>query len=166
MSPRLEPLGDHDLTSFRSSNDELDQWLRRHARIATGHGTRTYILVATDGSVVGYFAIAPHYLAGEGAPSKLARGAPRQISAILLANLALDVSVQGQGLDAALLVEALTTIVAAARRAGGRVVLVDAIDDDAVAFYRHHDFQPLPGHERRLVMKLSTAAKALDLPWP
>jgi hypothetical protein len=41
-------------------------------------------------------------------------------------------------------------------------VLVDAIDDSAREFYEHHDFVPLPGHDRRLVMKLSTAAKALE----
>jgi hypothetical protein len=46
------------------------------------------------------------------------------------------------------------------------VVLVDAIDDDARAFYEHHDFQPIPDQPRRLVMKLSTAAKALGVAWP
>ena len=37
---------------------------------------------------------------------------------------------------------------------------MDAIDADAEAFYRHHDFQSLPGRADRLVMKLSTAARA------
>ena len=93
-------------------------------------------------------------------------GAPRQIPAILLAKLALDGSRQGQGLGSELLVVALQVIVEAARAAGGRLVVVDAIDDAAAAFYRHHDFTPLPGDPRRLVLKLSTAAKALGLTWP
>ena len=118
MSYRVEPLADHDLTSFSCGNDELDEWLYRHARTATGHGTRPYVLVAETGSVVGYFAIAPHYLAREDAPPRLARGAPAKLPAILLAKLALDSSVQGQGLGAELLVHALTTILDAARRAG------------------------------------------------
>ena len=96
----------------------------------------------------------------------LARGAPRQIPAILSAKLALDSTMHGRGLGAGLLVHALDTVLAAARRAGGRVVLVDAIDDEAREFYEHHDFQQLPRQPRRLVMKLSTAAKALGLPWP
>jgi len=54
----------------------------------------------------------------------------------------------------------------AARLAGGKVVVVDAIDAEAAAFYRHHDFEPLPGRPNRLVMKLSTAARALDADWP
>lgn len=166
MTYRLEPLGDHDVAAFSCGKVDLDDWLRHHARTATGQGTRTSLLVDADGTVVGYFAIAPHHLARDDAPLRLGRGAPQQIPAVLLAKLALDASVQGGGLGAELLVRALDTIVAAARLAGGRVVIVDAIDDDAKAFYERHDFGPLPGHPRRLVMKLSTAAKALGLPWP
>ena len=166
MTYRVEPLGDHHLSAFNCGNTELDEWLHRHARPATGQGTRTYVLVDREGLVVGFFALAPHLLVRDDAPPRLARGAPRQIPAILLVKLALDASVQGRGLGGDLLVQALDTILTAARRAGGRVVLVDAIDDEARSFYEHHDFQPLPGRPRRLVMKLSTAAKALGISWP
>lgn len=166
MTYRVEPLGDHDVSAFACGNAELDEWLRRHARTATGQGTRTYGLVDGKGSVVGYFAVAPHLLVRDEAPPRLARVAPQQIPAILLAKLALDSSIQARGLGAELLVHAFDTIVTATRRAGGRVVLVDSIDDDARAFYEHHDFHPLPGHPRRLAMRLSTAAKALGVPWP
>lgn len=118
------------------------------------------------GSVVGYFAVAPHLLVREDAPPRLARGAPELIPAILLAKLALHSSIQGRGIGAELLVDALDTIITAARHAGGRIVVVDAINEDAGAFYEHHGFQPLPGQPQRLVMKLSTAAKALGVPWP
>ena len=49
---------------------------------------------------------------------------------------------------------------------GGKVVVVDAIDDGAVAFYERHDFVATPSDPHRLVRKLSTIAKALELPWP
>jgi GNAT superfamily N-acetyltransferase len=163
---RVEPLGDHDLDGFGCGHDELDTWLITHARTALGQGTRTYLLVDGDGLVRGYYAIAPHLLNREEAPPRVARGAPRQIPAILLAKLAVDRSLHGQGIGADLLVAALTTIIDAARRAGGRVVVVDAIDDNARRFYEHHDFGAIPGNEHRLVMKLSTAAKALGLDWP
>lgn len=166
MNYRVEPLGDYELSGFRCGDDQLDEWLIRHARRATGQGTRTYVLVGTDDSVAGYFAITPHYLRREETPSHIGRGAPRQIPAILLAKLALDQSHQGSGLGSELLVAALATIVDAARRAGGRLIVVDAISDEARRFYEHHDFQPLPGNDQRLIMKLSTAAKALGVDWP
>jgi GNAT superfamily N-acetyltransferase len=163
---RVEPLADHDLDRFRCGNDELDEWLRRHARTATGQGTRTYVLIDAEGAVVGYFALAPHFLNRDEAPPKLGRGAPGQIPAILLAKLAVASSIQAQGLGADLLVVALGTVIEAARKAGGRIVVVDAIDDAARRFYEHHYFQSLPNNPRRLLMKLSTAAQALGVPWP
>ena len=156
----------HDLESFTSGNDELDRWLRLHARNATGQGTRTLVVVNEGDTIVGYFAIAPHVLDRGDAPKKLGRGAPRQIPAILLAKLAPSADLHGQGLGAELLVRALGTIIDAARAAGGKVVVVDAIDNGAAAFYRHHDFDALPNRPDRLVMKLSTAARALGVAWP
>jgi len=166
VSYRVEALTDHDLSGFACGKAELDDWLHRHARTTTGQGTRTYVLVDEEGRVVGYFALAPHLLVRDDAPARLARGAPRKIPAILLAELALDAKLHGNGLGADLLVHALGTILDTARRAGGQVVLVDAIDDESRAFYEHHDFQALPGRPRRLVRKLSSVAKAPGTPWP
>jgi GNAT superfamily N-acetyltransferase len=167
VSWSVAALGDsHDLAAFGSGNVEVDMWLRDHARLATGQGTRTFVVVDDSDIVAGYFAIAPHTLDRTEAPNKVARGAPRQIPSILLAKLALSQHLYGQGLGAELLVRALNTILEAARVAGGKLVVVDAIDAEAEAFYRHHDFQPLPNRTDRLVMKLSTAARALGVDWP
>lgn len=168
MSYRVEPLAtEHDLAGFSSGNDDLDRWLIRHAGTARGHGTRTYVLVPADSEqVVGYFAVAPHLIEREEVPTRIGRGAPRQIPAILLAKVALRRDLQGRGLGSELLVRAIEVIVEAARSAGGKLIVVDAVDADAVGFYEAHDFQSLPGNERRLVIKLSTAAGAVGLPWP
>jgi GNAT superfamily N-acetyltransferase len=168
VSYRVEPLvAGHDLDAFDCGRDALNSWLREHAHRATAQGTRTYLLIdVASGAVAGYFAIAPHLLEREDAPRAVGRGAPQRIPAILLAKLALHERLHGRGLGAELLVHALTTIVAAARSAGGRLVVVDAIDENAASFYRAHDFQPSPADPGRLIMKLSTAARALDLAWP
>lgn len=168
MTYRIEPLHqDHNFDSFDCGNEGLSEWLKKHAFNAVGQDTRTYVLVDDrSGLVVGYFAIAPHMVAREDVPARVGRGAPRQIPAILLAKLALDRGAQGQGLGAELLVRALGMIVEAARVAGGKLVVVDAIDKAAVAFYEHHNFESFSKGGARLVMKLSTVAKALGLPWP
>lgn len=162
----IEPLGEHSLENFTSGNEELDEWLANYAHTATGHGTRTYVLVDVDRLVVGYFAVAPHLLRRKDAPSRIARGAPENIPAVLLAKLALDSSVQGQGLGSELLVAALGVILDAARRVGGKVVVVDAIDDGARSFYERHEFVRFPGQSHRLLMKLSVVAKTFGVAWP
>jgi GNAT superfamily N-acetyltransferase len=168
VSHSIEPLADgHDLDAFSCGHLSLDTWLREHAHRATRQGTRTYLLIEErTEAVAGYFAIAPHLIEREATPRRIGRGAPQQIPAILLAKLALHERLHGQGLGAELLIHALTTIVTAARSAGGRIVIVDAIDSTAASFYRAHDFEPTPNDPRRLILKLSTVARALRLPWP
>jgi GNAT superfamily N-acetyltransferase len=168
VSYRVEPLAaSHDLDGFDCGNDALNSWLREGVRRATGQGTRTYLLVdEASGGVAGYFALAPHLIERDDVPPSPGRGSPQRIPAILLAKLALHARLHGQGLGAELLVHAVTTVIAAARSAGGRLVVVDAMDENAVSFYGAHDFQPSPTDPRRMVTKLSTAARALNLAWP
>jgi predicted N-acetyltransferase YhbS len=167
VSYRVKPLADgDDLDGFDCGHDALNVWLSEHARRATRQGTRTYLLIEDNSEVVGYFALTPHLIERDMLPSRVGRGAPARIPAILLAKLALATRLQGQGLGAELLTYALVTIIEAARVAGGRLVVVDAIDENAAGFYRAHDFRPSPADPLRLVIKLSTAARALDLDWP
>ena len=160
-----EPLAKHVLHDFRSGNEDLDAWLQQSARSAVGQGTRTWVVVDANDEVAGYFAVAPHLLAREDLPRSIGRGAPQQIPAVLLAKLALAESLHGQGLGSELLLIALETILHAAKRVGGRLVVVDAIDAGACQFYEHHDFRPIPNGDRRSVIKLSTVAKALGVEW-
>jgi GNAT superfamily N-acetyltransferase len=164
----IQPLSQHhDVRSFDCGNEELSDWLKRHAHVTTKQGTRTYVLVSDEtAAVAGYFSIAPHLLEREEAPKRIGRGAPRRIPSILLAKLALDRSEQGKGLGSDLLVQALELVVDVARSAGGKIVVVDAVDEVAARFYEHHDFGAVTGDPHRLIKKLSTVARALELPWP
>src|SRR5680860_575813 len=123
---------DHDLSTFSCGNEELDAWLRDRARNATRAGTaRTRVWLDEQGVVVAYFASAPHLASRETLPKKVTRGAPPVIPGYLLAKLALasDLQRAGRGNGSLLLVDALRWLLGAARQAGGKVVLVDAIDD-------------------------------------
>jgi GNAT superfamily N-acetyltransferase len=60
----------------------------------------------------------------------------------------------GSGLGGVLLQDTLSRAVTASQQAGGRYVVVDAIDPAAGRFYQHFGFTPTP-HEQRLVRKVS-----------
>jgi GNAT superfamily N-acetyltransferase len=158
---------EHELDQFVSGQPILDQWLRERARIAHAQGTaRTWVWIGAGSKrVVAYFSIAPTQVAREELTSSQAGGVS-VVPAYLLARLALDRSLHGQGLGSELLVDALTRIVSAADVAGGRLVVVDAIDEPAAAFYTRHDFLPArngneAAYPRRMVMKVATARRAL-----
>jgi GNAT superfamily N-acetyltransferase len=125
-----------------------------------------YLWLADDERIIGYYAVVPHSIRREDAPSSVGRGAPDMIPGFLLARLALSEELHGQHLGGDLLAEALTTILDAIRLAGGRVIVVDAIDDRARGFYEHFGFRSLPLNDDRLVMKASTAAASLSIDWP
>jgi GNAT superfamily N-acetyltransferase len=158
---------DHDLSGFPSGKEALDVWLKKHALHADRSGTgRTYVWIDEAGQLVAYFTLAPHLVRREQLPAGVARGSPDAIPSILLARLALDRSLHGQGRGAVLLADALMVALEAMRKVGGRLIVVDAIDPHAAAFYEHHGFTPVPGNPHRLVIKASSAAKSFSVPWP
>ena len=158
-----EPLDDrHDLSRLDSGKPDLDRWLREHARSAEVRRTaRTFIWLDGDGSVIGYYTIAAHLLKRADLPRSIGRGNPNYIPAVLLARLALDRTLHGQGLGAALLADALIRIVAATKVVAARFVVVDASDEPAASFYEHHGFRRIPT-TNRLIQKVSDIAAALD----
>jgi ribosomal protein S18 acetylase RimI-like enzyme len=93
-------------------------------------------------------------------PTKVGRGSPNVIPAILVARLARHVDLADRHIGGQLLVDALSRAVAAVEAAGGRLIVVDAIDDEALSFYRHFGFTPT-SIPYRLVMKASDARASL-----
>lgn len=150
--PRVERLDEsHDLAAFLCGNNELDDWLRRRALAAQAMDTaRTFVLVSHP-KVIGYFSLTMGSVQRHDAPAKLVRGLPRYpIGMVLLARLAVDSTVQGQGLGGRLLAHALRRAVVAGEAAAARLVVVDAIDEAAVGFYERHGFTSMAEHPQRL----------------
>ena len=163
-SLRLERLASHhDLGSFDSGNDALDGWLRRHALAAQQmDSARTFVVTRGD-RIVGYFSLAMGSVLRANAPTKLVRGLPAYpVGMVLLARLAVDQREQGKGVGALLLSEALRKAVAAGEAAAARLVVVDAVDDDAVPFYERFGFVSAPGHRQRLYRRMKDVRASLD----
>jgi ribosomal protein S18 acetylase RimI-like enzyme len=80
---------------------------------------------------------------------------------VLPARLAVDRRDQGKGLGAHLLAEALRKAVTAGEAAAARLVVVDAIDEDAVAFYERYGFVAAPEHDRRLYRRMKDLRSSL-----
>lgn len=157
------PLTDeHDLTAFDCAVPSLTQWLVGHARRAQRSGAaRTYVWTPTGSPrVAAYYSIAPTRVVREELSRSLA-GGESMVPAYLLARLALDSSLHGQGLGGELLFDALDVLVDAADRAGGRLIVVDAIDERAALFYQRYGFTAVKGNPHRLVIKVETVRQAL-----
>lgn len=165
-SARLED--DHIVEGFDCGKDPLNNWLVNDAVRADSSGI-AHVYVWTplgEPKVCAYFAICPTEVVrkDDGLSHGLAGGYSR-IPGFLIARLALDNSLRGNGYGEQLLVDALGKAVAASEIGGGRLIVVDAIDTEASGFYEHFGFTQVKNREGRLVMKVSTAAKALGERW-
>ena len=159
---------DHTLEGFDCGKESLNTWLVGHARRADSSGV-AHVYVWTpvgESKVCAYFAICPTEVVrkDDGVSGSMAGGYSR-VPGYLIARLAIATTLHGQGYGEQLLLDALGKAVAASEIGGGRLIVVDAIDDEAQSFYEHYHFVPLKNRQRRLVMKVSTAAKALGERW-
>jgi GNAT superfamily N-acetyltransferase len=84
------------------------------------------------------------------------------IPAALLARLAVDASVQGHGIGAWLLRDAMLRTLTAAETVGIRVLLVHAIDDNARRFYERHGFEASPTDPLNLQMLVKDIRASVD----
>lgn len=158
---------EHHAGSFDSGIEELDDWLRDHGGSADRAGTsRVYVWVGDDNAVVAYYATAPWVVSRDDVPASLSRGMPNNVPAILITKLALASELQGNGVGAVLLTDALRLALDAIRLVGGRVIFVDAINASAKRFYEHFGFKTSPDQEQRLFIKASTVARSLEVDWP
>lgn len=156
-----EPLHErHDRAHFDSGKPELDTWLQQHALTTEARRTGRTFVWHKDDRVVAFHTLAAHLIQQTTLPHALGRGNPAQIPAVLLARLALDKVLQGQGHGGVLLFDALRHVVDATRTVAARFVVVDAIDEGAHGFYRHHGFREMP-NSMRLVQKISDIAAAI-----
>jgi ribosomal protein S18 acetylase RimI-like enzyme len=153
----------HVLSSFSCGNDSLDRWLRTSALRGNLQDTgRTWVIHEGDGVVVGYYTLAGHALHRGTLSRSQARSLPVEVPAILLAKLAVDISLQGQSVGKDLLLEALERCVAAGEVVAARYVVVDAVDDRAASFYEKYGFQRIPNTDPiRLLRRLREIAADL-----
>jgi GNAT superfamily N-acetyltransferase len=151
-----EPLSEaHDLESFSSGVAVLDDWLRRRARANQASGASRTFVVAEDGRVVGYYALASGAITAAAGIGRFRRNMPDPIPVAVLGRLAVDRSQQGRGLGRALFRDCALRVAQAADTIGIRGIVVHAISEEAKAFYLALGFDPSPAEPMTLMVTLA-----------
>jgi predicted N-acetyltransferase YhbS len=151
----------HEVESFVSGVESLDEWLQRRAlkNQATG-ASRTF--VACDGRrVLAYYALASGAITVNAAPGRFRRNMPEPIPVVVLGRLAVDQSRHGSGLGRALVRDAGQRVIRAADAIGIRGMIVHALSEDAKAFYERVGFEPSPLDPMTLVITLTDLEASL-----
>ncbi|MBI3899709.1 MAG: GNAT family N-acetyltransferase [Gammaproteobacteria bacterium] len=145
----------HDRKVFNSGSTPLDRYF--HEQVTQDirrHYTACFVALAPDNGVVGYYTLAAADVLLTDLPPKLQRKLPRYptVPVARMGRLAVDQQHRGQGLGAALLADALARTARADIAA--YALLVDAKDEEAMAFYKHHGFIVLDAEHRSLFLPL------------
>ncbi len=151
----------HNCELFHCGEPALDAWLKNHALKNEACGaSRTYVITNADG-VVGYYSLAVGSVGHGFAPGRIRRNMPDPIPVMLLARLAVDTSLQRQGIGSALLRDAILRTEQAAHIAGIRCILVHALNERARHFYTGSGFMPSPINALTLMLPLRDVRASL-----
>jgi len=152
----------HDVSQFSCGKPALDHWLRARALSNQEKGFTVVMVVHEQGRVAGYCGLAPSAVLPSSMPRSVRTGQPPSPTpCLLLSQLATDLAWAGRGIGIGLLKHALTRCVAGAALVGGRAVIVNAVDEEAAAFWRRRGF--LPSRDDPLVLFRSIADIAATL---
>ena len=161
---RIEPLAPHhDRNGFSCGVDSLDRYLRAQAsqdvrRRANG----VFILVEPERpeTVLGYYTLCATGLSPGDVPAGARKHVPRYplVSATLVGRLAISEARQGERLGAILLADAVRRAYASAATVGSSMLVVDAMNERAAAFYEGNGFVRLPD-SMRLVLPMHAIAR-------
>nr|WP_283258157.1 GNAT family N-acetyltransferase [Photorhabdus luminescens] len=160
-----EPIGKHhDRSAFDCGDEALNQFLHRHARQSHEKGgAKTYLAVSKNNEkILGYYSLSPASIAYERAPEVIKRGLARHdVPVFRLGRLAVDLSVQSQGLGGQLLLAAGRRCLLVAVQAGGVALLIDAKNERVAQWYASYGALPLSDAHLSLLLPFRTIHAAL-----
>jgi GNAT superfamily N-acetyltransferase len=152
---RLEPLArDHPRKQFRCGEDAVEEWLAAKAlQHQEKHLSVTRVLLDGNGAIAGYYTLATGQVDFGDLPAEERKKLPRRaLPVAVLAWLGVSADHQGKGLGKLLLGQVLRDCYEAGKTFAFVAVVLDCLNDKAKAFYRHYDFEELPGHPYRLFL--------------
>ncbi len=153
----------HDLSQFACGKPSLDNWLRTRALSNQKKGFTAVMVVHEAGRVVGYYGLAPTAVVPASLPRSIRTGqSPDPLPCLLLGQLATDQEWRGKGIGTGLLKHALQRCVQGASLIGGRALIVNAVDDEAAAFWLRRGFLPSKDDPMVLARSILDIAASLE----
>lgn len=131
----------HDVSQFSCGKPALDDWLKTRALSNQAKGFTVVMMVHEAGCVIGYYGLAPTSVIPALIPRPIRTGQPPNfVPCLLLGQLATNLAWGGRGIGTGLLRHALIRSLAGAQLIGGRALVVNALDEEAGAFWRRRGF--------------------------
>ena len=153
----------HDRSTFASGEPQLDLYFKTQVTqdIRRRIANCFVAIEVANSQIAAYYTIASASIHTAELPSDIAKRLPRYptMPAVRIGSLAVNIHHQGRGLGKAMLADAALKAMNAAP--ASYALLVDAKDQQAGNFYKHHGFMQLGSLANILYLPLATAEKLL-----
>jgi len=161
-----EPIAKHHRRDvFDCGDAALNEFLHRYARQTHEHGgAKTFVAVPDDQPthILGFYTLSPAAVEFARTPEVIRRGLGRyDVPAFRLGRLAVERTVQGQGLGGQLLLAAGRRCLRAAQEVGGVALLIDAKNEAVAGWYASFGALRLLDAPLTLLLPLATVRAAL-----
>ncbi|WP_439504256.1 GNAT family N-acetyltransferase [Sediminibacterium sp.] len=164
MNYFIEPLNaNHIRKNFSCGKSILDDYIKVQARQDIKRKLSTcFVLTDEENNVIGYYTLSNTAIERDILPNEIIKKLPpsyKNLPATLLGRLAVDQNNFGKKLGEFLLIDAMKKSVAVAKESiGSMALIVDPIDENAIAFYTKYGFIQLP-HSGKMFLPMQTIAK-------
>lgn len=151
-----------DAAGFDSGTPTLDDYLRKRALANQLTDIARCYVTLHSGRVVGFYTLSTSAVLRAGLPTGLRKNSPNPVPALVIGRLAVDRAHHGQGLGSGLVRDAILRSVQVSEIAGAKLLIVHTLNESAAAFWRHHEFEPMPDNKSHLMLSMKNARAALD----
>lgn len=156
----------HNRKQFDCGVEALNQYLKQTARQHDDIDlSRCFVLTSesNDKVILGFYSLSVCYIRWDELPEKQQKKYPKNgISGALIARLAMNKEDQKKGYGAFLLIDAITKIITSGTDVPHPVIIVDAKDDQAKAFYLTFGFEEIAPSSQRLYMPTQYAKEMIE----
>jgi GNAT superfamily N-acetyltransferase len=145
----------HDLSQFDCEEESINQYLQRAHKHQQSKSAVVFVICRKDTRVVvGYFTLSSGSILRTKAPGQLSRNAPIDVPVFVLGRMGVDRSIKGLGFGKDLLAAAIEMALEASGRVGSRALIVTALNEQLLAFYKAAGFTQMLDGSMMLYLKL------------
>lgn len=150
-------------SQFDCGYPQLNQFLQKYAsQNYQKNYSLTFVATREESNIVlGYYSVSASSIEFINLPDSVKKTLPKYPAPVMLiGQLAVDKTMQGQGLGKILLIHALKKAVKISEEMGIFAVRVDAIDEKSKNFYLKYGFIPLINYPFSLILPIRTIIKS------
>jgi len=157
----------HDRTAFDCGESSLTGYVKSQMSQDLKNSVAVPFVLTESGSdrIIGYYTLSSYSIELGDLPESVQKKLPKypKVPCTMLGRLAVDQQFKGKRLGEFLLLDALSLCLAQSEKIASYAVIVEAINDEAVGFYKRFDFEQFADMPSRFYLPMKDIAQIFEV---